>query len=57
MVSDEKMFENVDIHTDIRMTEAYLYHKLTNEPNGSGELTSRCCILPFRQGESVGKFC
>ena len=43
VVSEEKMFENVDIqhthiHTHIRTTEAYLYYKLTNEPKGSGEL-------------------
>ena len=37
-VVSEKMFENVDIHTHIRTTEAYLYYKLTNEPKGSGEL-------------------
>ena len=35
----EEMFENVDIYTHIRTTEAYLYYKLTNEPKGSGELT------------------
>ena len=42
VVSEEKMFENVDIHTYIHtyiwMTEAYLYYKLTYEPKGSGEL-------------------
>ena len=39
VVSEEKMFENVDIHTiHIWTTEAYLYYKLTNEPKGSGEL-------------------
>ena len=32
VVSKEKMFENVDIHT------AYLYYKLTYEPKGSGVL-------------------
>ena len=40
VVSEEKMFENVDIHTHIhthiRTTEAYLYYKLTN----AGELIS-----------------
>ena len=30
------MFENVDIHTHIRTTEAYLFCKLTNEPAGRG---------------------
>ena len=41
VVSEEKMFENVDnnnIHTYRWTTEAYLYYKLTYEPNGSGEL-------------------
>ena len=32
MVSEEEMFENVDKNTYLRMTEAYLYYKLTNEP-------------------------
>ena len=39
------MFENVDIHTYIRMTEAYLYYKLTNEAKGSGELKIAVIIL------------
>ena len=39
------MFENVDIHTHIRKTEAYLYYKLTNEPKGSGELIT----MQFRE--------
>ena len=42
VVSEEKMFENADIHTHththIRTTGAYLYYKLTNEAKGSGEL-------------------
>ena len=42
VVSEEKMFENVDIqHTykqNLRTTEAYLYYMLTNEPKGSVEL-------------------
>ena len=42
VVSEEKMFENVAIHTyihtHIRTTEAYLSYKLTTEPKGSGEL-------------------
>ena len=46
VVSEEKMFENVDIHTythihayiHVRTREAYLYYKLTYEPKGSGEL-------------------
>ena len=38
VVSEEKTFKNVDIHTHIRTTEAYVYYKLTNEPKGSGEL-------------------
>ena len=33
VVSKEKMFENVDIHTYTRMTEAYLSYKLTTEPS------------------------
>ena len=34
MVSEEEMFENVDIqHTFLRTTETYLYYKLTNEPS------------------------
>ena len=38
-VVSEEIFENVDTtHTHIRMTEAYIYYKLTNEPKGSGEL-------------------
>ena len=45
VVSEEKMFENVDIqthlHTYIRTTEASLHYKLTNEPKGSGELKMR----------------
>ena len=39
VVSEEKMFENVDTHTHTQTTEAYLFYKLTNEPKGSGELT------------------
>ena len=31
VVSEEKMFENVDILTHIRRTEAYLSYKLTTE--------------------------
>ena len=32
------MFENADTHPHTHMeTEAYLYHKLTNEPKDSGE--------------------
>ena len=42
VVSQEKMFENVDTHTHIqkyiRTTEAYLSYKLTTELKGSGEL-------------------
>ena len=40
VVSEEKMFENVDNNIDTyrRTTEAYLYCKLTYEPKGSGEL-------------------
>ena len=44
VVSEEKMFENVDIHTYIHThihiwtTEAYLSYKLATEPKGSGEL-------------------
>ena len=47
MVSEEKMFENVDIHTYIhtyihtRTTQAYLCYKLTYEPKGSGELIQK----------------
>ena len=48
VVSEEKMFENVDIqhthtytNTHIRTTEAYLYYKLTNEPKGAGELKNK----------------
>ena len=34
MVSEEKMFENVDnTHTYLRTAEAYLYYKLTNKPS------------------------
>ena len=45
VVSEEKMFENVDIHTHINTYthtdyRAYLHYKLTNEPKGSGELTN-----------------
>ena len=40
MVSDEKMFGNVD-NTDEWTTEAYLFYKLTNEPKGSGELKKK----------------
>ena len=36
VVSEEKMFENVDIY--IHTTEAYLYYGLTNEHKGTGEL-------------------
>ena len=32
-------------HTYIRTTEAYLYHKLTNEPKGSGELKTKIVIF------------
>ena len=35
VVSEEKMFENVDVR---RTAEACLYYKLTSEPKGSGEL-------------------
>ena len=41
VVSEEKMFENVDGRTtddDGRTTDAWLYYKLTYEPKGSGEL-------------------
>ena len=39
VISEEKMFENVDTHTHIHTDDrAYLYYKLTNEPKGSGEL-------------------
>ena len=31
--SEEKMFENVDIHTDDRGLTYILYNKLTNEPS------------------------
>ena len=34
VVSEEKMFENIDTHTYIRTTEAYRSYK----PKGSGEL-------------------
>ena len=43
MVSEEKMFENIDTHTHTYIhtaDRAYLYYKLTNEPKGSGELKS-----------------
>ena len=35
VVSEEKMFENVDIHTytHMRTAEAYLFYKLTTEPS------------------------
>ena len=33
VVSEEKMFENVDILTHIWTTEVYLYYKLTSEPS------------------------
>ena len=35
VVLEEKMFENVDIHTytHMRTTEAYLFYKLTTEPS------------------------
>ena len=39
-----EMFENVDTHTYIRMTKAYLYYKLTTETNGSTVL-KRCAKL------------
>ena len=55
VVSEEKMFENVDIqhtHTHIRTTEAYLYYKLTNEPKGSGELIKLINILKCEQCEN-----
>ena len=33
VVSEEKMFENVDVHTYIHTDDrAYLHYKLTNEP-------------------------
>ena len=36
-------------HTHIRMTEAYLYYKLANEPKGSGELIIAVIILKVEQ--------
>ena len=59
VVSEEKMFENVDTHTHIHTyiytyitdDSAYLYYKLTNEPKGSGELKKkkkkRVIFYPF----------
>ena len=32
VVSEGQMFENIDTHPYPRMTEAYLYYKLTYEP-------------------------
>ena len=32
VVSEEKIIENVDIHTHIRTTEAYLSYKLISSP-------------------------
>ena len=37
VISEEKMFENVDVR---RTAEACLYYKLTSELKGSGELKS-----------------